>query len=324
MIFLHEIEKEVLRFPGDWQPNEMYYSLEDAYQDTFLEETKANGLGGYFSAPGVEEVVRSYMERRNLTVLELDIKYRLEGTQEGTTECYKQGIKVLYTAGNIRKAGTVTADGIASSQFLTTADCVFLYKNQQYQLQYYIESGEEIYTLGTYYRDGRVTNNGTKIGAGLGSQRFSYLDDVAKYVVYLGSRQFTIYMMDDTPCEVITFRNFFNAQDGVLLPCSIERNPSTEYETASVGHVSIPYDVEHKEEFTLRSAPLHTAMADQLLWMVRSRSVSYKEKKGSAEFLVDIIIKDYKIIRSTEPNTPITFEMTFEYADTRLPSTLTL
>ena len=324
MIFLHEIEEEILRFPGDWQPNEMYYSLDDDNLDTFLEETKAVGAGGYFSVPGAEQIVRAYMERRNLTVLEMSVHYRLEGTQEGTSYEWKHGIKVLYTAGNIRKAGTVTADGIASSQFLTTADCVFLYKNQQYQLQYYIESGEEIYTLGTYYRDGRVTNNGTKIGAGLGSQRFSYLDDVAKYVVYLGSRQFTIYMMDDTPCEVITFRNFFNAQDGVLLPCSIERNPSTEYETASVGRVSISYDVEHKEEFTLRSALLHTAMADQLLWMVRSRSVSYKEKKGSAEFLVDIIIKDYKIIRSTEPNTPITFEMTFEYADTRLPSTLTL
>ena len=324
MIFLHEIEKEVLRFPGDYQPNEMYYWLDDDNLDTFLEETKANGVGGYFSAPGVEEVVRAYMERQNLTVLEMSVHYRLEGTQEGTTMEWKGGIKVLYTAGNVRKAGVVTADGIASSRFLTTADCAFLYKNHQYQLQYYIDSGSETYTLGTYYRDGRVTNNGSKINAGLGSQRFSYSADIAKYIVYLGNRQFTIYMMDDTPCEVVTFRNFFNAHDAIALPAAITRNPSTEYETATLDRVSVPYDIEHKEEFTLVTAPLHPAMADQLLWMVRSRQVSYKEKKGSAEFTSDIIIKDYKLSRSSEPNTPVVFEMTFEYADTRLPSPLTL
>ena len=86
----------------------------------------------------------------------------------------------------------------------------------------------------------------------------------------------------------------------------------------------MPYDIEHKEEITLKTAALPALVADQLQQLCRSRRVTYQEKRGSANFPADIIIKDYELPRSTQPNSPVTFEMTFEYADTQLPHTLTL
>ena len=314
MIFLHEIESKLaVNFKGGYYKDaRLYVSIAG---DTIISDMSSSLMDIQFYFLGLEQMIRSRMELNNLTVLSINcsiVKYKTD-----------LSLDILYTAGYVKSYRSLTADDLVGHHFLTGAKSAFLYKGGSYILNFYLATAEGI-SIVHHQRDGLQHGHWIDLSAGLGYQPTNYSADIAKTVITKGSRSFTVYHMDDTPCETFSFRNFFNANEIIQLPCSIERNPSTEYETASVGRVSIPYDVEHKEEFTLRSAPLHTAMADQLLWMVRSRSVSYMEKKGSAEFLADIIIKDYKIIRSTEPNTPITFEMTFEYADTRLPSTLTL
>lgn len=321
MIFLHEIESKLaVNFKGAYYKDaRLYVSIAG---NTIISDMSSSLIDIQFYFLGLEQMIRSRMELNNLTVLSINcsiIKYKTDGGSE-TDDL---SLDILYTAGYVKSYRSLTADDLVGHHFLTGAKSAFLYKGGSYILNFYLPTSEGI-AITHHQRDGLQRGHWIDLSAGLGYQMINYSADIAKSVITMGSRSFTVYHMDDTPCETFSFRNFFNANETIQLPCSIESNPSTEYETASVGRVSIPYDVEHKEEFTLRSAPLHPAMADQLLWMVRSRSVIYEEKKGSAKSLVDIIIKDYKIIRSTEPNTPITFEMTFEYADTHLPSTLTL
>lgn len=327
MIFLHEIESNLnANYKGGYYKDaKLYIAVNDSY---IVQELSSTLIDGYFCFAGVEQIVRSYMQLNNLTVVNLQcsvIKYKADAGAGSETDDID--LVVLYTTGAVRGYRSVTADDIANTQFLNQTKCAFLYKHNQMFLNYFINPNvysSEVYTITTYYRDGRITNDGMSISSGLGSKPYAYKADVAKYEISLGSRKYTIYMMDDTPCEELSFRNFYNASESIFLPAAVTRNPSTEYETARLNHIATLYDIEHKEEFTLVTTPLHPTIADKLLWMVRSRQLVYKLKENGISFNVDILIKDYKLSRSSEPNTPIVFEMTFEYADTRLPSTLTL
>lgn len=320
MIFLHEIENEILTWEGDEQPNYLYYTLDDADLDTFLEETQASGVGGYFQVFGVEEVVRSYMERRNLTVLNLDICQRLEGTQAGTTILWKH-LQVLYTAGNLRYSGT--ADNLVLNHFLTPTPQTIIHRGESFSVGYYLTDAETAsLSIEATMRDGSVQTVTDSVVTGYGTYGIAGTDfaDAAKIKLTLGNRTFTVYVMEDAPCERFQFLNFFNVPERICLTASINRNPSTEYETAQLSHITIPYDIEHKEEYNLTTSPLSSVVANNLQWMVRSRKVVQLDGKYNPQ----IIIKDYSLPRSTNPNTPITFEMTFEYADTQLPNTLIL
>lgn len=323
MIFLRDIESAILSWEGDEQPNALYYQLSDWYRDTILDWTTASGRGSVFHAYGAEQVVRAYMELHDMTVLTLDIALRLEGTQEGTT--YKnKTVEVLYHAGPLRKAGNLVADEFVTNSFLTPFKQAVLYQNQAINLYYYATTEYSAPLLIKYLSDGTQSNNSVSYVNGLGYIRINYTSDVYKVEVIFGSRKFTVYMMDDTPCEEFAYLNYFNVQEKIFLPCSITRKPSTEFESATQELITMPYDIEHKEEITLKTAALPALVADQLQQLCRSRRVTYQEKRGSANFPADIIIKDYELPRSTQPNSPVTFEMTFEYADTQLPHTLTL
>ena len=324
MIFLKDIEREILSWEGDEQPNELYYELSDQYMDTFLDWTLASGKGGYFHAYGAEQVVRAYMELHEMTVLTLDIALRLEGTQEGTTLKHKT-VEVLYHAGPLRRAGSLAANDFVRGSFLSPFKQALLYKNHDIVLHYFsLTTTQEQLIVDTHYRDGRLTTSVTTVYSGAGSKMINYIPDAYKVEVQMGSRKFTVLMAGEDPCEEFAYLNHFNVQEKIFLPCSVTRKPSTEFESATQELITMPYDIEHKEEITLKTAALPALVADQLQQLCRSRRVTYRERRGSVTYPADIIIKDYDLPRSTQPNSPVTFEMTFEYADTQLPNTLTL
>lgn len=323
MIFLRDIESAILSWGSEHQPNELYYELSDQYRDTILDWTLASGKGGYFHAYGAEQVVRAYMELHQMSVLTLDIALRLEGTQEGTV-IENHSVEVLYHAGPIRYASRLTADELVVGSFLTPFKQALLYKNHMIHIPYYATTEYAVPQITTYLRNGSTS---TSIGSyvnGLGSISVNYNANAYKVEVVFGSRKFTVLMAGEDPCEEFAYLNHFNVQENIFLPCSITRKPSTEFESATQELITMPYDIEHKEEITLKTAALPALVADQLQQLCRSRRVTYRERRGSANFPADIIIKDYDLPRSTQPNSPVTFEMTFEYADTQLPHTLTL
>lgn len=326
MIFLKDIESEILSWEGNEQPNELYYRLWDpANQVCILDWTKAAGTGGYLHAYGAEQVVRAYMELHEMTVLELDIDQRLEGLQDGTIENEKAGIGILYHAGPLRRAGSLVANDFVSGSFLSPFKQALLYKDHDIILHYLsLTTTQETLVVDTYYRDGRVNTSVSTVYYGAGSKMINYIPDAYKVEVQMGSRKFTVLMAGEDPCEEFAYLNHFNVQEKIFLPCSITRKPSTEFESATQELITMPYDIEHKEEITLKTAALPALVADQLQQLCRSRRVTYMECRGSANYPADIIIKDYNLPRSTQPNSPITFEMTFEYANTQLPHTLTL
>lgn len=323
MIFLKDIESAILSWEGDEQPNALYYQLSDWDRDTILDWTIASGRDSVFHAYGAEQVVRAYMELHDMSVLTLDIALRLEGTQEGTI-LQSKTVEVLYHAGPMRLAGRLVADEFVTNSFLTPFKQAVLYQNQAINLYYYATTEYSGPLLIKYLSDGTQSNNSVSYVNGLGYIRINYTSDVYKVEVIFGSRKFTVYMMDDTPCEEFAYLNHFNVQEKIFLPCSITRKPSTEFESATQELITMPYDIEHKEEISLKTAALPALVADQLQQLCRSRRVTYMERRGSTNYPADIIIKDYDLPRSTQPNSPVTFEMTFEYADTQLPHTLTL
>lgn len=325
MIFLRDIESAILSWEGDEQPNELYYRLWDsANQVCILDWTKAAGSGGYFHAYGAEQVVRAYMDLHEMTVLDLDIDQRLEGTQEGTIEIEKVGNGILYHAGPLRKAGNLVADDFVNGSFLSPFKQALLYRNYSINIPYYATTEYAVPRLTTYLRDGSTSSVIGSYVNGLGSIMVNYDPNAYKVEVVFGARKFTVLMAGEDPCEEFAYLNYFNVQEKIFLPCSITRKPSTEFESATQELITMPYDIEHKEEITLKTAALPALVADQLQHLCRSRRVTYRERRGSVTFPADIIIKDYDLPRSTQPNSPVTFEMTFEYADTQLPHTLTL
>lgn len=189
-------------------------------------------------------------------------------------------------------------------------------------LYFYTSEAESLVT--TYYlKDGSTGTSSNSISANrLVYQGWSYRPDCSKINVSLGSRSFDIYCLDQTEGVVMRYYDFFNNSCYAFVPSSITRSPSTDFETAVQDRKSIRYDVEHKLEFSLKTPPLIKALADQIYWVCRSRLVAMIEFYGKPikEKSHEIIITDFKLDRSTNPNTPTTCEMTFEYADTTLPN----
>lgn len=323
MIFLKDIESEILSWEGDEQPNELYYALGDQHRDTILGWTLASGKGGDFHAYGAEQVVRAYMELHKITVLTLNIALRLEGTQEGTT--YKsKTVEVLYHAGPLRLASSSTScDTFVAKNFLTPLEHGVVTPAMPFFFLYFYTTEAEELVQTFYLTDGTTTTaKNTIMPNRLTYQGWAYRPDCYKINVSMGSRSFDIYCLNQADGVVLSYYDFFNNRCYAFIPSSINRSPSTEYELALLGKKSIRYDVEHKLEFSLKTSPLIKALADQIYWICRSRLVYMVEFYGKPikEKAHEIIITDYKLDQSTNPNTPTACEMTFEYADTTLPN----
>lgn len=322
MIFLKDIESNLRVYNDELD----YYQVEMSLAidgELVIDRMQSRYMDGAHCFLGVEQIVRSYMELNRLSVATIVgdfLKFETETDTYAATFSYE----VLYHAGPIRYAGRLTADEFVVGSFLTPFKQALLYKNHMIHIPYYATTEYAVPQIATYLRDGSTyTSIGSYVN-GLGSISVNYNANAYKVEVVFGSRKFTVLMAGEDTCEEFAYLNHFNVQEKIFLPCSITRKPSTEFESATQKLITMPYDIEHKEEITLKTAALPALVADQLQQLCRSRRVTYRERRGSATFPADIIIKDYDLPRSTQPNSPVTFEMTFEYADTQLPNTLTL
>jgi len=135
-------------------------------------------------------------------------------------------------------------------------------------------------------------------------------DRFIKAIFDCGSRYFTVYNLLNPRTETFRFRNRWNTEEICVIPCSIQSEPKTEYELATCNEVDVAYDVEHRTEHTLKSAPIHSQMYQTLLQLCRSHKVEYLTPSGYQR----INIKEYDLPKSTEPSSTITLEMTFELA----------
>ena len=323
MIFLKDIESNLRVYNDELD----YYQVEMSLYiegELVIDRMQSRYMDGAHCFIGVEQIVRSYMELNRLSAAAIRcdfLKFETEADTYAATFRYE----VLYHAGPMRLASSsTTCDTFIKKNFLTplkhgvvTPDMPFFY------LFFYTTEAERLVT--TYYlKDGSTSTSSSSISANRMSYHgWAYRPDCYKINATLGSRSFDIYCIDQTEGVLMRYCDFFNHDNCyAFVPSSITRSPSTDFETAVQDNKTIRYDVEHQLEFSLKTAPILQALADQIYWVCRSRRVYMVEFYGKPikEKSHEIIITDYKLDRSTNPNTPTVCEMTFEYADTTLPN----
>lgn len=277
-------------------------------------------IDGYHDFLGAEELVRAYMLQNNISVFTLSVKhyYYSEGDVISAPESSTLGI--VYTGARLRKPGTLTADVFTSYFFLTHYKIGFAHVGQSILLSYYAAQNTSYSVVHTKKDNTTQTFTGTA-NAGVGTLMVSGYTDDAMAVVSMGSRIFTIYYLEMEVPIKMRFRNVFNALEYVTFPGAKNKVPKTEYETAQIEGVSTLYNIEHLLEIKIKSAALPSAMYNTLLDMCRSRKVEMNDpyKSGSATYDTwnEVLIKEYKLEESDSPNTPISLELTLQYADKR-------
>jgi hypothetical protein len=276
-------------------------------------------IDGYHTCFGIEQMVRSFMESNRLSVATVRADFC---SSEKVIASQEQ--QVLYHAGPLRLASSsTTCDTFIKKKFLTPLKHGVVTPDMPFFFLYFYTTEAESMVVTYYLKDGSTGTSSSSFSANrLAYQGWSYRPDCYKINVSLGSRSFDIYCIDQTEGVVMRYYDFFNNLCYAFVPSSITRSPSTDFETAVQDNKTIRYDVEHQLEFSLKTAPILQALADQIYWVCRSRRVYMVEFYGKPikEKSHEIIITDYKLDQTTNPNTPTVCEMTFEYADTTLPN----
>lgn len=276
-------------------------------------------IDGYHTCFGIEQMVRSFMESNRLSVATVRAEFC---SSEKVIASQEQ--QVLYHAGPLRLASSsTTCDTFIKKNFITPLKHGVVTPDMPFFFLYFYTTEAESLVVTYYLKDGSTSTSSNSISANrLSYQGWAYRPDCYKINVTLGSRSFDIYCIDQTEGVVMRYYDFFNNPCYAFVPSSITRSPSTDFDKAVQDNKTIRYDVEHKLEFSLKTAPILQALADQIYWVCRSRMVYMLEFYGKPikEKSHEIIITDYKLEQSTNPNTPIVCEMTFEYADTTLPN----
>ena len=144
-------------------------------------------------------------------------------------------------------------------------------------------------------------------------------EDIISISISIEHKQITIYAIHGY-VHLFRFRNQWNVEETIPIQGGLTIKPSTEFETASIGDINVHYDVEHTEETSLVTPPIVPQYRDVLTQLVRSNRVEYfnPQTDGHGDEQIgwqDIIVTDYTLEHSDTPNSPLTFEMTFERAD---------
>ena len=322
MIFLKDIESAIRVYNDslDYYKVEMSLSIDG---ELVIDRMQSRYMDGAHCFLGVEQIVRSYMELNRLSVATIAgdfVKYETES--DTYTETFRYD--VLYHAGPMRLASSsTTCDTFIKKNFLTPLEHGVVTPDMPFFFLYLYTTEAESLVTTHYLKDGSTSTSSSSISANrMTYHGWAYIPNCYKINVTLGSRSFDIYCIDQTEGVVMRYYDFFNNLCYAFVPSSITRSPSTDFETAVQDRKTIRYDVEHKLEFSLKTAPVLQALADQIYWVCRSRRVYMVEFYGKPikEKSHEIIITDYKLDQTTNPNTPTVCEMTFEYADTTLPN----
>ena len=278
-------------------------------------------IDGYHEFLGVEETVRAYMLQNNISVFTLSVKhyYKLEGDIISAPESSTLGI--VYTGAKLRKHFLMTADIFTSYYFLTHYKVGFAGVGGSYTLNYY--TGSSTTYLITYTKqDGSTTVTSGTSSTGVSTLAVNSITGAVKADVRMGDRTFTVYFLEmDVPVQ-LRFRNVFNALEYVTFPGSTNKVPKTEFETAQIENVSTMYDIEQLLDLQIKSPVLPSSMYNSLLNLCRSRKVEMYDPytvAGNTTYSgwSEVRVKEYKLEQSDSPNTPISLEMTLQYADKR-------
>ena len=303
------------------------------YWDTISVSIRVNGSlivekvpgrlsNGYYYFAGVEEIVRAYMEKNNLTICTVGgTYYEVDSDSSQSATENVTDARVVYRSVLMRAYPMFSADALLSSMFLTPHKSAVLFNGGILYLSYYNTTANVSYTLTCTKRSDGTTDVLTYSAAstGLSSISVSYISTYSKIVVAMGDRSFTVYMVDMIPGEEFKFRNAFNIEESINLPASTEEAPKTEFEEAEQGRVRTRYDIEHDIEFTVKTGSLPAIMYSSILDMVRARVITrkYQFVSGTTTYTsyLPVVVKDYKLPKSNDPSKPISLEMKFVYAD---------
>ena len=213
---------------------------------------------------------------------------------------------VLYNALKYRGS----ASTIVNQRFMTRRTSLVMSDDQNYMLRWANGTVGDTFDIVYHLKDGSTYTETVQVRSIEGvvavgrAQRRDAFYAYAKY----NAREMTIYFQEQSESLYFKFRNMFNVEEDMTFPASIEENPSTEYESATCDEVSRHYDVEHGLELNVKTAPLTDGQVDMLLELCRSRKV--KLYRGWKLGWVSVLVNDYKMPKSNNPNSPRTAELT--------------
>lgn len=316
MIFLSELHKYI---------NSLQHQL---YVDIYKIEVGTDVLSGRISGKkvdgewkfyGAEEIIRSYMQLKRRAIVSVKISFDENDGEDGGIIGYT--VSVLYNDVKVLLYNESIGDGgdFAEYRFLNVGSSAWLMPGTS--LKVWFAGTAQPANAITYKRDG--TTSWAVIEAGhevYDCWQVDYSDDVEYVDISFEEKpSFKVYMLPDYQnVEHFQFRNMFNILDSVCFPCVVSSDPKTEFEEAQQENVMQRYDIEQQLEFSVKSPSLPMFMYERMLAFCRGRVTQRKEIIGSTAVWRDIIITEYKFSKSNEPNKPISLEMKFKYADTRL------
>ena len=320
MIFLSQIE-EKLSIPSTVTVASLTWAK--IGNDTIIGEVAGRKENSIWLFSGLEESVRAYMQLNNLTVATVSMKFDLTDPEQSGT--WNKSLDVLYHGSKLRIPVYRTADEVVGSWFLVPYKSVYVLGGTYFHLPYYASAAGTA-TITRTYADGTTDTSTESTSAGLNNLVIQKGTCIHAHVEF-GYRTMDIYFVDADKREHFSFRNVFNVLEYIDIPASFESNPETEFETAQQDKVLQRYDIEHQLEMSIKAGALPAGMYKQLLALCQARSVSYTQSE-SLPITVDgthaVSIEEYKLPKSTEPNTPLTFEMKFRYCDTEMNDAVVL
>lgn len=316
MIFLSELNKYINSL--------QHYLYVDIYKievgtDVLSNRIPGKKVDGKWQFYGAEEIIRSYMQLKRQAIVSVKISF--DERDEDGGGIVDHTVSVLYNDVKVLLYNESIGDGgeFAEYLFLNVGSSAWLMPGTS--LKVWFALTHQYADAITHKRDGTTTREVIDAGHEVyDCWQVDYSDDV-EYVDISFERKpsFKVYMLPDYQnVEHFQFRNMFNILDSVCFPCVVSSYPKTEFEEAQQDNVMQRYDIEQQLEFSIKSPSLPMFMYERMLAFCRGRVTQRKEIIGSTAVWRDIIITEYKFSKSNEPNKPISLEMKFKYADTRL------
>ena len=292
--------------------------------DTLIDSVTGRVVSGYSEFYGTEEIVRAFMQKSGIGEITLYLTYT--GCSESDQSVLSPvTVSVLYNDPIIKPSASQTAAQLTAARFLNTGSVAWLYPNDSINVWYWWQSLSE---RGSIYKTKLDGTEVPDVSFGPTDQEPNNIQYVGSYWrndrlmerYVMGSRSFKVYYLNAPEVSHFRFRNAFNLVEPVSVPAALSSDPKTEFEEAQLDKMIQRYDIEQQIEFTVKTGPLPRFMYNRLLAMCRSRFVQYREMVGSPAVATwrDVIVSDYKLKKSDEPNTYVTLEMKFKYVDTTL------
>lgn len=318
MIFLSQIETSA-RKQSTAQLSAVYLYLSSSVAGrAIVSDYPSRLINGYFEFIGLESVVRAHMMQYGDSCITVSGYYKEVNTsgEESTTSF--SAVQVIFSMASLRKADSLTADVFAANRFFTPSRVSWMAEAQSMNLYYYTASSES-YSVTYTLADGSTRSVSGSSNTGFGSVPVNPYAGEVKAEVEMGNRSHIVYYLPMEKYELIQFRNVFNVWENVCLPCSMEEELSSEYDLATVDGKDSRYDIENRLELKVKTSPLPAFMYDTLIGLVHAVTVQRYDPYKSGNMVYGawspIYIKDYKLPRSTNPNSGMVMEMTLAFSD---------